>query len=72
MTAQAILVRRGRRVQTITPADLLDVVPRYTGPYGLELTVRDAEPLRFDGTAQGFSIADAQAAALRRWAGRDR
>ena len=72
MTPEAILVRRGRRTQTITPADLLDVVPRYTGPYGVELTVRDAEPIRLDGTAQMFSVAAAQAAALRRWAGLDR
>ena len=72
VTAEAISVRRGRRTQMITPADLLDVVPRYTGPYGVELTVRGAGPLRLDGTAQRFSVAAAQAAALRRWAGLDR
>ena len=69
VTSEAIMLRRNGLVQAITAADLVDVVPKCTGNYGLELTVRGDGPLRLDGTAPQFSLAAAQAAALRRWAG---
>ena len=51
--------------------ELRDVQPRQTGHtgYGLELRLYDAAPVELAGTALRFSVVDAQAAALRRWAG---
>ena len=72
VTPDALLLRRGLRTDTIPRADLVDVHPKHTGAYGLELSVRGGERIRVANTAQRFSLAEAQAAALRRWAGIDR
>ena len=72
VTADALVVRQGRRTQSIPRADLVDVHPKHTGAYGLELSVRGGKRLRLVNTAPRFSVAEAQAAALRRWAGMDR
>ena len=72
VTADALLVREGLRTRTVPRTDLVDVHPKHTGAYGLELSVRGGRRLRLVGTAQRFSVAEAQAAALRRWAGIDR
>ena len=71
VTADALLVRRGRRTRPIARTGLQDVQPRQTGHtgYGLELRLHDAEPVELAGTALRWSVVDAQAAALRRWAG---
>jgi hypothetical protein len=67
--ADALLVRRGVRSRSIGRAELLGVRAVHTGGYGLELTVAQEEPIRLVSTAPRFSVADAQAGALRRWAG---
>jgi hypothetical protein len=72
VTPDALLVRRGLRTQAIPRTDLVDVHPKHTGAYGLELSVRGGGRLRLAGTAPRFSVAEAQATALRRWAGMDR
>ena len=72
VTAEGLLLQRGLRTQTVARIDLVDVHPRHTRAYGLELSVRGGKRIRLDGTAPRFSLADAQAAALRRWAGLDR
>jgi hypothetical protein len=69
VTADALLVRRGVRSRSIGRAELLGVRAVHTGAYGLELTVAREEPIRLVSTAPRFSVADAQAGALRRWAG---
>ena len=71
VTADALLIRRGWRTRPITRTELQAVQPRQTGHtgYGLELYLRDAEPVELAGTALRPSLADAQAAALGRWAG---
>ena len=73
VTADALLVRRGRRTRPIARAELLHVEARQTGHvgYGLHVGLRDAEPVELANTALRFSRAEAQAAALRRWAGLD-
>ena len=72
VTPDALLLRRGLRTETIHRADLVDVHPKHTGAYGLELSVRGGGRIRLAGTAQRFSVAEAQATALRRWAGIER
>ena len=72
ITPDVLLVRRGLRTQEIPRADVVDVHPEHTGAYGLELSVRGGKRLRLVNTASRFSVAEAQAAALRRWAGMDR
>jgi len=67
VTDEALLVRHGLRTRSIARSDIEDVAARYG--YGLVLTLRDADPVELAGTAPRFSVADAQAAALRRWAG---
>ena len=72
VTADALLLRQGLRTLTVSRDDLVDVHPRHTGAYGLELSVRGGKRIRLVRTASRFSVAEAQAAALRRWAGMDR
>jgi hypothetical protein len=57
--------------RSIARAELLDVEARQTGHvgYGLQVRLSDAEPLELADTARRWSRAEAQAAALRRWAG---
>jgi hypothetical protein len=71
VTDEALLLRQGWRTRPVTRAEVRDVVPRQTGHtgYGLELRLRDADPVELAGTALRFFVAEAQAAALRRWAG---
>ena len=71
VTADALLVRTGWRTRPIPRTQLRDVQPRQTGHigYGLQLGLGDAEQVELAGTAVRFSRAEAQAAALRRWAG---
>ena len=71
VTADALLVRRGLRTRSILRAELQEVRPKHLGDYGLALTLRDADRVELPGTAPRFSVAAAQAAALRRWAGLD-
>ena len=71
VTADTLLVHRGLRTRAVSRADVLDVQPEHAAGYGLELTVRDADPVTLPGTALRFSVAAEQAAALRRWAGLD-
>ena len=71
VTADALLLRRGLRTRSISRAELQDVTAKHLGDYGLLLTLRDADPVELSGTAPRFSVAAAQAAALRRWAGLD-
>ena len=72
ITPDVLFVRRGLRTQEVPRADVVDVHPKHTGAYGLELSVRGGKRLRLVNTAPRFSVAEAQAAALRRWAGMDR
>ena len=69
VTDEALLVRRGVRTRAIPRADLRSVRALYTVGYGLELTLVDDELVQLANTALKYSVADAQAAALRRWAG---
>ncbi|CCH90911.1 protein of unknown function [Modestobacter italicus] len=62
-------VRRGLRTRLIPRSDVQDVQASYGTGYGLVLTLRDADPVTLAGTAPRHSVAAAQAAALRRWAG---
>ena len=71
LTDEALQVRHGRRTRTVARTDVVGVRPWYRGAYGLEVTVRGADPVWLHETAPRFSVADAQAAALRRWAGLD-
>jgi len=69
VTTDGLVLRRGLRTSSVPRADVLDVQPEHDRGYGLELTLRNADPLRLTGTALRFSVAAEQAAALRRWAG---
>jgi hypothetical protein len=72
VTADALVVRRGWRMTTVSRVDVRDAQPLYGGRYGVTLVLEDSEPLALAGTAPRLSVAEAQAAALRRWAGLDR
>lgn len=72
VTTDALLLRQGLRTWTVPRADLVDVHPKHTGAYGLELSVRGGRRITVLNTASRFSLAEAQATALRRWAGMDR
>jgi len=69
VTDDALLVRRGLRTRSIARAEIEDARARYGTGYGVLLTLRDADPIELTNAAPRFSVADAQAAALRRWAG---
>ena len=72
VTPDALVVRRGWRTVTVSRDDVRDAHPLYGGPYGVTLVLDDGAPLALAGTAPRLSVAEAQAAALRRWAGSDR
>ena len=69
VTDDALLVQFGVRARSIARSDVEDVQPRYSADNGVVLVRRDAGPVQLAGTALGSSVARAQAAALRRWAG---
>jgi hypothetical protein len=70
VTDDALVVRTGLlRTRSIPRSDIEDVRASYGSGYGLVLGLRGAEPVTLAGTALRHSVAAAQAAALRRWAG---
>jgi hypothetical protein len=69
VTPEALVVQQGVRTRRVARSDVREVEALYGGSYGLTLVLDGDEPLRLDGTALRFSVADAQAGALRRWAG---
>jgi hypothetical protein len=71
VTDDALVLRRGARTESVPRSKLRDVQPKHLGSYGLLLTFQDGEPVALSSTAPRFSVAAAQAAALRRWAGLD-
>ena len=69
VTSDALVLREGLRTRRVPRTDVVDVQPEHHGRYGLVVSLRDDDPVELSGTAPRFSVAAAQAAALRRWAG---
>ena len=68
--SDGLTVQHGRRRRIVARSEVVGVDARHTrGGYGVELRLLDGDAVLVPGTALRFSVAAAQAAELRRWAG---